>query len=198
MLAKSQIQTPNCHLHTPKSYNLSSGKKRKASDNLSSATVKRRGNYLMEKIEDLCDKDGDFKKFVLRKIYCQNKEISAEVLSKEISDRNKITPKEANGERVNNNMTVHGYRKMKQNMSQLKEKVKGRGTIILDYHPSERKIYAAREKNTRHCEKEDYYLGKLCLEKNKEGKIKRKTQYLSVLIRKELLSNIESVIEETK
>ena len=64
---KSQIQTPNSHLHTPESYNRSSGKKRKASDNLSSATVKRRGNYLMEQIEDLCDKDGDLKKFVLRR-----------------------------------------------------------------------------------------------------------------------------------
>ena len=37
------------------------------------------------------------------------------MLSKEISDSNKITPEEANCERVQNNQTVNAYRKMKQN-----------------------------------------------------------------------------------
>ena len=83
---KTQIQTPNSTLHTPKSSTFSSGKKRKASDNLSAKTVKRRGNYLMEQIEDLCDQEGGLKKFVLKRIYSQNKELAADVLSKEISD----------------------------------------------------------------------------------------------------------------
>ena len=91
--------------------------------------------------------------------------------------------------------TIHGYRTMKQNTSELKAKVKQRGQIIIDYHPSENKVYAARQNNTKHCQKSDYYLGKLCLEKNKEGKNKRKTNFLSVLIRKNLLDNITSVIE---
>ena len=170
--------------------------KQKPETQITKRQSKKKGRMLLDFTQEITENDPAMLKYFFRNLYEENKEVAAEVLSEKISDANSVSGEEGNYQRSKNNQTIKGYKTMKKNNKELRQRQAKKGKIIIDFYPPTNQVLECKEKNVDHVKEEDYEIGKKPLEKTHQGKNKDKTEMLAVCRRKDLLDNIEKVVSK--